>query len=392
MTDILHLPPQPDPAEDPSPSGGWSVEIQTVDNALVAPSNGRGLRQDCGVFDEAGQFVDAAVLYRSGAGALMNRPGTIPDTTETLLGTWMWGGVLLNHFGHFLTESLSRVWAYPEIEDQIDGILFLHKRNGAVNAFHQSFFDLCQVQKTLKVALSPTRVERLLVPGQGMGLGAIAYGTEKHHAFFRSHFAQNVAADGPEKIYLSRSLLPVTKGGAIGESLIEEQLELAGYEIFHPQNHGLEVQIARYKAAKKIIGMDGSALHLAGLCFQSKPDVAVIWRRSSNVPENILNQLEGASGGKRPIRIEEIEYDWIVKQRGRADRFSIGQIDLPAVGRALAEHGFLDGDPGWPPVEQSIAEAQIAKISEMNGNEYEQKLSRTRLRALRQARRLRRES
>ncbi|WP_170335316.1 glycosyltransferase family 61 protein [Ruegeria arenilitoris] len=389
MTEIPYFPPQFDPKEYPTPSGGWSTEVQEVRNALIAPSNGRGMRQECGVFDSDRAFVDSAVLYRAGPGPLMLEPKTLPDGNEHLPGTWMWGGILLNHFGHFLTETLSRIWAYPELADKVDGILFLHKRNGVVNAFHQTFFKLCQVNKPLKVVHAPTSVERLLVPGQGLGLGNIAYGTAKHHDFFQSRFALDIAPDGPDRLYISRSALPSAKGGAIGETMLEENLSHAGYEIFHPQQHSLEVQIARYRAARKIIGLDGSALHLAGLCIGPEPDVAIIWRRSSSAAIHIVNQLHGATG-KKPAMIEEIEYDWIVAERGKADRFSIGQIDVPAIGGALAGYGFLDEDPEWDSIDPNLIETQIGKISADTKNEYIPKLSRTRLREMRLQRRAKR--
>ncbi|MEP1352892.1 MAG: glycosyltransferase 61 family protein [Tateyamaria sp.] len=371
---------QPDPKEPPSPAGGWSEQLLNVPNALIVPGDGRGMRQKCGVFDAEGHFVPSAVLYR-GHGPLMLPPKLRSEREEeTLPGIWMWGGVLLNHFGHFLTETLARIWAYPDVADQISGIVFLHKRNGQVNSFHQQFYRLCQVDTELRTVKTPTRVQQLLVPGQGTGLGAISYGTAKHHAFFRSRFAKDVEPEGPKRLYVSRSSLKLGKGGAIGETQLETYLEQQGYEIFHPQQHPLEVQIARYMAAEKIIGLDGSALHLAGFCVRPEQDVAIIWRRSSGAAENIVKQLHGATG-KKPLKIKEIEIDWVVASRNRADRFSIGQIDVPTIGQTLAAQGFLDTNPNWAPIDKALVEKEIAALSAQTGVEYIPMLGNTRHKA-----------
>lgn len=388
MAGIPYFSPEPDPTQPPSPTGGWSEQCEYVENALIVPSDGSGMRQECGVFDAKGTYLPSAVLYRN-TGPLMLPPPEVPEAQETLPGTWLWGGVLLNHFGHFLTETLARVWAHSEVAGEIAGIVFLHKRNGDVNSFHRQFYGLCQIKTELRCASVPTKVEKLIVPGQAFGLGAIAYGTAKHHAFFHTQFAKNVAPDGPKRLYVSRSALSLGKGGAIGETTLEANLEKEGYEIFHPQQHPLDVQIARYKAAEKIVGLDGSAFHLAGFCLRPDQDVAIIWRRSSGAAEHILKQLHGATG-KVPLKIEEIEVDWIVASRKRADRFSIGQIDIPAIGRELAKHGFLDADPNWAPVEKEVIDKQIALVSEETKTEYAPKHGRARQTSMREERRARR--
>lgn len=375
MTKLPVFDPQPDPQKHPSPAGGWSEEINWVDQALIVPSDGRGIRQECGIFDKDGNYRHDAVLWRGSAGPLMIPPETMPETEEMLPGRWLWGGILLNHFGHFLTETLARLWAYSKVEEEIDGILFLHKRNGHVNKFHRAFFDISRITKPAKVILAPTRVEQLAIPGQGFGISEIAYGTRGHHAFLRDYFANDIPADGPEKLYISRSALHAGKGGIVGEKAIEAELEKDGYTIFHPELHDLETQIKHYKAAKKIISLDGSALHMAGFCIGSDTKIAIIMRRTSGVVQNIVFQLHGATG-QMPTMIDAISRDWIVEDRGRADRFSFGELDIEELGNALAEAGFLETPRAWAALPAPEIAAEISAISKATGKTFIDKTPR----------------
>ena len=325
--------------------------------------------QQGGVIDDRDRFVDAAVHWRRGRPLLLP-PATVPAAQATLRGSWLWGGVLLNHFGHFLTESTPRLWALPELEGQIDGIVFLHKRNGEPTEFHRTFLKLLQCDLPIEVALAPTRVERLHVPGQGFGLGRITIGTPKFRQLFTERFARDIAPEGPERLYISRSALGPKRGGALGESLLEEHLAREGYEIFHPQQNRLETQIARYRAAQRIIALDGSALHLAAFVGSNAQRVAMIRRRSSSMSNAIVIHLK-AFMHRAPDVIDAIRADWVLRDRARADRFSLGELDMPGLQRLLARGGFVAPDgPAWPNLDPVWRDAEIDKLRSEFGMDY----------------------
>ncbi|MEM9210829.1 MAG: glycosyltransferase 61 family protein [Pseudomonadota bacterium] len=348
------------------------------------------MKQTCGVYDQDGVFQHHAALWRGGV-SLTTPSEVLPLSEAHLPGRWMWGGVLLNHFGHFLTEATSRFWAFPDLADDVKGIAFIHKRNGDVSELHHQFLKLCDIEAELKVIKTPTIVDELIIPGQGFGLGPISFGTAAHQKLFRSAFAKDITPDGPDRLYVSRSGLVAVKGGVIAEEAIEAEMAKNGYEIFHPQRYSLDVQLARYKAAKKIVGLDGSAFHLAGFALRPDQDVAMIKRRSSTAAMHIVSQLHGASG-KAPPLIDVIDYDWIVESRGRADRFSIGQINMPALGRILDEHGFIDHHVLWDDLDPSMVKDEIAALSKRTKQKYVARPTRSRIRADRRARRAAREA
>lgn len=352
-----------DPRSAPSAAGGWSETILTVPQALILPTNGRGMVQVGGVFDAQGGFVDQAVHWRRGQ-ALLTPPKAPPraKAARHLPGCWMWGGILLNHFGHFLTESTPRLWAIGALKDQLDGLVFLHKRNGEVANLHRTFMALMGLDLPIHIVSDPTVIEDLRVPGQGFGLGRISVGTAAFRAFFAEGFAPDIAPDGPERLYVSRSALGPRRGGVLGEEFIETHLARHGYEIFHPQHHPMPVQIARYRAAREIVALDGSALHLAAFCGRQGQRVAMIRRRNSSMSNAIALHLAAFTQAK-PAVIDAVLADWVLKGRGGADRFSLGELDMPALQAQLQALGFIGAEPSpWPGLDPAWRDDQIARL------------------------------
>ena len=334
--------------EAPSPDGGWSSDIARLSNALIVPPVVSELVQPCGVLDSNGEFCPYSATWR-GRKQMMTAPDMPKDKPKELSGRHLFAGQLWAHFGHFIAESTSRLWALDSIKKNIDSILFIPKRPGRtleVKGYQREFFDLLGIDIPIHVIDEPTRVEKLMVPGQGFGLGEIAGGTLEFRRFFSNNFATDVKPGNPENLYLSRSGLGGLEGGIVLEDHLEQNLVAQGYQIYHPQDHSLTDQIARYRGARKIIGLDGSAFHLFAFVGQPDQKVAVILRRNSNVFHNLRNHIESFSGIS-PTVLNLVQADWIPSHKNRPGRLSFGQLDFDALGQNLWDAGFIDGLEKW---------------------------------------------
>lgn len=348
-----------DATRAPSPAGGWSSAIRSLSDAVVVTTPSQEMIQPMGVFDGQGRYVHEAVLWRGRP--LMVEPEDRPDGLDHLPGRWIWGGVLLNHFGHFMTESIGRLWALDAVKGKVDGLVFVSKREGQeedavvdLRGFHQLFFELAKVDVPIRILTRPTRIDLLEVPGQGFGIGPMAAGTEAFRRFMSDRFARDIAPSGGERLYVSRSGLSAQKGGILREDRLEALLAAEGYEIFHPQHHPMKDQIARYKGARRIVALDGSALHLVAMTGMRDQRVAMIKRRDSHASDSITVHLRSFLG-LEPDVIDVIRQDWIRSDRKRADRFSIGELDFAALGLELARAGYVDGAADW----SALTEAEV---------------------------------
>lgn len=347
------------PDTPPDPETGWSRGLREVRAARVVPPVAGGLVQASGLLDAAGAYVPEGALWRRDRpiSTAPQDPGRIEEKLE---GTWLWGGPLWLHFGHFLAESLARLWPLESHQGQIDGVLFTPKRPRNADRIKrwqwQVFSQLCP-GLDIKVAAAPVEVENLLVPGQGFGLGPISAGTPEFRAFMQGRFGAQIAPDGPERLYISRSRFEFRKGSLIGEERFERHLEAHGYTIFHPQEHDIPTQIARYKAARQVIAAEGSAIHMLAMVAPPEQKLAIAVRRRSSATGYLENHLR-AFAGIEALSIDALLRNWMPEGERRA-RHALGEIDFPRLQDALLMGGFIEPAPdAW----ENLAEAEVAAL------------------------------
>ncbi len=273
----------------------------------------------------------------------------MPKDAERLPGRWLWGGVLWRYFPHFVTESVTRLWALEHLDEkEFEGILFTPKNpnaEGPPPSFQEDFLKLMGCSLPIREVREPCVPDELYVPGQGFGLGDISRGTDRFIEAMALRFGQDIAPEGPEKLYISRSQLGPNRGALLGEERLEALIEAEGYEVFHPQAHPLAVQVARYKAARKIVAAEGSALHFLAFVARPEQHVAMILRRRSGATRHISAHLESFSG-RAPVWIETLRRTWMPEGEVRK-RLAIGEPDFAAVQDALIKHGFIERGAVW---------------------------------------------
>ncbi len=312
--------------------------------ATVVPEREGDVKLASGVLHADGRYCD---LSQGWIRALkpMPAPSLKPDEEVVdLPGTHLFGGHFRGHFGHFLVESTARLWALDHIE-RPDSIIYLPYR-GTVGAIekamegHDRFYRLLGIDTPIRTYGKPMRVERLFVPELGFGWSERYAGSPAYRSFMQGRLRAAVPAEGGAKLYISRARLAAQRGGVLGETVIEDNLAKAGYEIFHPERHPVEVQVARYRAAERIVALDGSALHLAAFVTNPGTRVAMILRRSKANAADYKLQFQSFCG-VAPDVIDVIRNDWVSGEATRVDFRSVGEIDFAQLFKALKTGGYL---------------------------------------------------
>ena len=348
------------------------LRIAEVEGGLVVPpAKGLGNQsvQRSGVLRPDGTLVGESVTWR-GRTQVTTAPER-PDAVEELGGTWLFLGPLFGHFGHFLVESIARIWAVDAVRDRIDGALFVPKfqnRPQYVLDQYRDFLRALGVDVEVRNVEDPTRVERVLVPEQGFGMFDMIGGSREFRDFVAAHAGKGVAPAGDAKIYVSRSALPPQRGSVVGEDVLERRLEAEGYAVYHPQKHTHLEQIAAYKAATHIVGVDCSPLHLAALVGNADQTYGIVARRAGELDKIFARQIEAFLGAKA-TGIDHLRRNWIEESGNRPSRTSRGEVDFAALGRSLADAGLIeDGD--WADLTPDEIEADIARTAEAAGQGY----------------------
>lgn len=325
----------------PEPDHGWSRDIISVSDATVWPAGPMKRIPICGVTHADGRDCPEAAIYRGDTRMMAPVPAaSLPPPQARLAGTHLWGGQVFAHFGHFLTETIPRLWATRSSDAQ--SVIFIGKHEGLrqFSGWQLRFLELLGLDMPVTFVTEPTRVERLLVPGQGFGLGRIARGTPEFRAYI-AQLRKTVRPAGAERIYISRTRTG-KKGRVLNEFSIEQNLIAQGYVAYHPQLHSLDEQLSQYMAATHVIGLDSSAFHLMGMVAHPGQRAAIILRRNMMAYVNIERQLEGMMGRSPDVINVSGGLDAAGTEKGQSGKLGAGRSPQAGV---PARRSGLSGPP-----------------------------------------------
>ncbi len=358
----------------PEIAGGVSGRIARVEGALVVPpAKGLGNQsvQRSGVLWPDGRLVEESVTWR-GTSQVTTRPDMPEGPLEELPGRWLFLGPLFGHFGHFLVESICRIWAMAELEGQLDGVLYVPKfqnRPEHVAEVYRPFLQALGVELPMRNIEDPTRVELLHVPVQGFGMFQMIEGAPEFRDFVRARAGKAIPPEGAEKIYISRSALPAGRGSILGEARLEGWLEAEGYTVFHPQKHGHAAQIAAYRAARSIVAVDCSPLHLLALVGDAGQNTGIIARRGGRLDDYFARQIRAFQGAEAR-GFDHLTRNWIEKTSNRPSRSSWGEVDFTALHASLLAAGLIHDPTPWPCLTEAEIEAELTRISDHAGQAF----------------------
>lgn len=333
--------------------------LTTVDAALIVPQT---RKQSFAVVDAQGApVVDALTIRKDGIREIKFVDRDRVKPVQHLRGRYLFAGEYWSHFGHFLFESLSRLWALDFVDEPLDGLIFLNARGARPDggAGEQNpILAVLGIKTPIVMVASPTEVEHLIVPRQAIGLGALASGTPIGRRFFQTRFRGITPRHDAKKIYITRSGYRNRRGGILAEQVLERRLVAEGYTLFMPERHSIEEQIATYLGAEKIIGPDSSALHLFGFVGTKDQDLAIVLRRTLGA-EDMLPQITGFTG-RKPLVIDAIQRIWTRDNARLPPWADFAQLDFPALGQALHAAGYIADPAPWTP----LTRRQLAKTQE----------------------------
>ena len=309
---------------------------------------------DGGLYDATGQLVPG------GDNRFLNHqhqpaPQVDPSAAKTQLsGRYLFAGLMHNlHFGHFLTEGISRLWGLDHI-GKVDGILCQHLfPNQPLADFAADLLALFAPGIPLLPVTQHTQVETLLLPrALRFPLGVV-----RGHPLNRQFFAQASARAAaqqqfvppqprPDRIFVSRAALPLAGARFMLEEALDANFTALGYTVIHPENLSISEQMRFYRAASHLVFSEGSALHLYALMARPDQQIYCIWRRQVMHP--IFNrQLVSFGGG--PLRGENHVQAMLPRRSfPTAMARAASLLDFATLGQDLAARGFINSDDPWP--------------------------------------------
>ncbi|BDG72003.1 hypothetical protein Rmf_19320 [Roseomonas fluvialis] len=235
--------------------------------------------------DDHGEAVEAMLLRRSYARMEM---GPAEPILQQVSEPAIYGGIIVDHYGHFLLETLNRVWAMRCCPDRRT---VWHVTGPTVRPWQREIAALLGFDFDAGIRVTQaTAFQDLVAPEPGFVIGV---GCSPEQAEALGAFPARRPIPG-RRIWVSRSLLPAHKGTLVGEDRLEAALQERGWLVFHPQLHGILTQLETMCDAEVIAGVEGSALHSLLLTRGLGAEVRILQRgRVLNPNYDIIARARG---------------------------------------------------------------------------------------------------
>lgn len=251
------------------------------------------------------------------AGVPVDVPPTLEPCRFEIEEDAIWGGYIHPHFGHLISEHLTRI--LPSILARPDDVvLFILERDRAADSVPTFFYDILNwygvPRERTRIITQPALVRRLSVVPQG----EVLWGKSPDASYLDildALPARNGISPVPgDIVYVSRSgLVTQGQGSHLGEGYLIQLLQELGVAILDPARLSLCEQLEHYAGAKTLIFAEGSAMHGRQLLGRVKQDLYVLKRRVRKLARPML----------RP-RVKSLAYvnanGGILRVRDRADK------------------------------------------------------------------------
>ncbi len=335
-----------------------------------------GYKRSAGMFDADGHIADSHCwrYHHETATIIPEVDDADRELPHRLTGKWLFGGLFYAHFGHFLVESTSRLWGIEGLED-IEGFVFYPKlplthELKPLKPYRPFFEKLGLGRLKIRMPQRPLMVDQIAFPPPGIGIGEMIAGRPEYRRFMRQRLLDGIDDTGGDDIYVSRTALASRRGRIVMERHLEALMKDAGYRVIHPETLDISEQIATYRGARRIVALDGSALHLAAMVASPGCRVAIINRGPSENIEDYILQFKTFSGVAAD-RIDAIRGCWGPRGRSFKKREAQADMDFAKAGDDLAALGFLDSATAWVDPPAAELEQQLAAVSAVFGAELD---------------------
>lgn len=275
------------------------IGVRYVENAIIEPLI--PYKEDYinmykgGVCDDKYKFL-AGLIRREGQQnfAYTNRYSYSEVAVEEQIDEdTIFGGEIIDAFGHVLTETLCRCWFLLQ-ENVPKKILFTTITSKVPGAFYE-FLRLLGIKKEQIIVVSKvTQVKSILIPDQSLILFSwyMDRWIDVYCCMRDNAFKELKQAVYPDKLYLTRSQL--MKRDCIGEEYFEEFYRKRGYEIVAPEKLSLVEQIGLIYNAKEIVCTVGTLSHM--ILFAKEETHLTLLLRNNEIgavrPQILINQAK----------------------------------------------------------------------------------------------------
>ncbi len=215
--------------------------------------------------------------------------GGVRPPTQRLEGTYFHlVGELRHHFGHAMTEQLSRLWAWPAakaLNPDLRALVSIGPRRATLPEWQLALYEAAGVPRTdIVIFREPVIVERLIGATPMFSMPSFVHpGIAEVWDRAGAALGSRAEIDAPpERIFVSRA--PALNRWCHETPELERIMTQHGYEVILPERLPLPDQVMLFRRAKAVAGFAGSGMF--NLMFAADPKPVLLIRSSGYAATN----------------------------------------------------------------------------------------------------------
>lgn len=319
-----------------------SLDIEIIDNAksTVSQLDLKTRNMPINIFNCEGELVKSSHHFRGPRHDFFKYDETAvfdtSNSSEIVAGDTIYLGWLIPHYGHFLMETLSRLWVLELLEGRKSyKFLFNFYKDG--NDFIKSkrwaeeFLLSFGINKEdIIFADNNYEYERLVIPQQSLILHSSVNVKSQYYIWNKiKEYFKPEDSSGKRKVYLSRKLLKKEKRRLANEEEVEKVFSKFGFEIIYPEQISLKEQVELLHQSNVVVGPSGSALHNAAFMQEGSLLISL-----TTTEFCLLNEVLCCYSAKT-------QYELFFGASSEARR-GVWSIDCNELERMLGSHAFIN--------------------------------------------------
>ena len=315
------------------------LSVWRGENAVILPAReipgeealfGRG-----GVVEETGQYVALSGIKNRIENSY---PFESPEYRDEKV---VYCGFMVNHWGHFLVEAVTRLWYALRNDTSIDKYVFTLNENEEreIRGNYKEFLVLLNIWDKIEFINTPTRYREVVVPE--CAFFCPEYYSPKFLEIFDA-LAENVKADPQwpvyDRIYFTRSHFAKENGLEFGLDSLDNFFQKNGFAILAPEKIPLPQMNYTHRHAKDVASMSGSTPH--NMLFANSGQQLILMERlvMNDDHQVCINQM-------RQLQVTPIDASFHIYPVDFCGPYILGCNDI--LQQYIADHGMVAPDPEY---------------------------------------------
>lgn len=258
------------------------LKVEEYDKAIILPARiePHGIPDLGGVLTNEGEYITSSVIpgWASGYYDDFEKEECVPETV-------VYCGRIIGQWGHFLLETITRLWFFLEHDNPNYKYVFIVKEGSfpPIEGNFKQFFELLGINERIVLLNKATQYDKVIIPERSF----------QYRRFYSPEYLKIIdkvienalinksTIKKQSRIYLTRSKFEKAQQTEVGLEMLDNFFANNGYQIISPENMPLDEFICRLRGADICAAESGTVAH--NFIFCSKKQSTIVIERQALV-------------------------------------------------------------------------------------------------------------